>query len=310
MSRIHEALKRAEQERASSPAEAAPSLPETHPPAGVDPAAPSAVHPATPRQAWPTAPPAGPLTYELLSQHCARPHWSPDHKTMLFFGGDSHVRGSEEFRTLRSRLYQFRAKAPLRRVLITSALPAEGKTFTAANLAQVIARQHERRALLIDGDLRLSRLHFPLGAPSAPGLTEYLRGEVDELAIVQRGPQENLFLIPGGKQVSNAAELIGSPRMKDLLDKLTPLFDWVILDSPPAIPVSDASRLADLCDGVLMVVQSASTPYDLAQKVRQEFFSKNLLGVVLNNVEASSSYSSYYYSNYGYSRPSNGKGKA
>jgi capsular exopolysaccharide synthesis family protein len=183
-------------------------------------------------------------------------------------------------------------------VLITSALPQEGKTFVAANLAHAIVRQHERRALLIDCDLRWSRLHLLLGTQLSPGLTEYLRGEADDLAILQRGQLENLFFIPGGKSASNAAELIGNGRLKALLDRLAPLFDWVIIDSPPAVAMSDASLLADMSDGVLIVVAAGKTPFDLAQKTREQFKKARLLGVALNRVEPHSTGSSYYYGYY------------
>ena len=89
---------------------------------------------------------------------------------------------------------------------------------------------------------------------------------------------------------------------------MEPLFDWIIIDSPPAVPVSDAALLANYCDGVLMVVRSNATPFDIARKARQEFNGKNLIGVVLNGIEAGSSpYTEYYYSAYG--RP-NGKAEA
>ena len=108
--------------------------------------------------------------------------------------------GKEVFRTLRTRLYQVRAVQPLRTVLVTSALPGEGKTFVTSNLAQSLVRQRERRTLIIDADLRLSSLHIPLGAESSPGLSDYLLGEVDEFAVMQRGREENLFLIPGANR--------------------------------------------------------------------------------------------------------------
>jgi capsular exopolysaccharide synthesis family protein len=202
---------------------------------------------------------------------------------------------AEQFRTLRSRLYRLREKHPVHKLLITSVLPGEGKTFVAGNLAQAIVRQHERRALLIDADLRYSRLHLSLGAPSAPGLSDYLRGEADEFSIIQGSPQDNLFLIPGGKPVSNPAELLGDGRLKSLLDQLTPVFDWVILDSPPTLPVSDAAVLAGLCDGVLLVVQAGETDSDLAQRACQEFREKNLIGVVLNRAQRAGAYEVYSY---------------
>ncbi len=306
MSRIHEALKKAEKERAAG------STPETVSPV----VAPDATQKATPvatqtREVSPGTPqdvlvahppaakePAAPITLETLMARCARHRWNSDPRSLVFINSHNHLQGAEEFRTLRSRLYQIRDRQPLRTVLIASVLPGEGKTFTTANLAQAIIRQHERRALIIDGDLRRSQLHACFGAPSAPGLTDYLSGEADEFAIIQRGSMENLFLIPGGKPVSNPAELLSNGRVKILLERLAPVFDWILLDSPPAVAVSDASQLADVCDGVLLVVRAASTPFDVALKVREEFREKGLLGVVLNRVEPGDSYLSYYYSYY------------
>ena len=201
---------------------------------------------------------------------------------------------------MRSRLYQMREKQALKKVLITSALPKEGKSFVAANLAQVMVRQHGRRALLIDADLRGARLHQLLGTSATPGLSEYLLGENDEFGIMQRGGMENLFIIPSGRSVSNPAELVANGRLKILLNRVEALFDWIIIDSPPAVPVSDASLLANYCDGVVMVVRSNATPVDMARKARQEFRDKQLVGVVLNGIEADSSpYNQYYYGAYG-----------
>ena len=125
-----------------------------------------------------------------------------------------------------------------------------------SNLAQAIVRQPDRRALIIDADLRRPRLHVPFDAPLAPGLSDYLRGEADEAAVIQQGQEGNLCLIPGGAEVTNPSELLSNGRLKKLLDRLTPVFDWIILDSPPCVPVADASILADLCDGVLLVVRA------------------------------------------------------
>jgi capsular exopolysaccharide synthesis family protein len=218
---------------------------------------------------------------------------------MLFFNPEEQEYGNEEFRTLRSRLYQIREKQSLKKVLVTSALPKEGKSFVAANLAQVMVRQEGRRALLIDSDLRGSRLHEALGTSSSPGLSDYLLGEKDEFAVMQRGSMENLFFIPSGRSIGNPAELVANGRMRFLLNRVEPLFDWIIIDSPPAVPVSDAGLLANYCDGVLMVVRSNATPFDVARKARQEFRDKHLIGVVLNGVSTESAYTQYYYATYG-----------
>jgi capsular exopolysaccharide synthesis family protein len=179
-------------------------------------------------------------------------------------------------------------------VLVTSSVPAEGKTTVAANLAHSIMCQPDRRVLLIDADLRSSRMHQLLGAPSGPGLTDYLKGEADKYAVIQNGLEGNLCFIPGGSEVSNPSELLLGDRMKKLLDLVTPIFDWIILDSPPALAVHDASSLADLCDGVLFVLRAGETDHQLAEKASSEFLKKNLLGVVLNGVEKDASYGGYY----------------
>jgi len=243
---------------------------------------------------------APPVPPQALYTQCRQTNWTPDRKAMLFFNGDDHLIGMEEFRTLRSRLYHAREKMPLAKLLISSPLPKEGKSFTAANLAQVMVRQHGKRALLVDGDLRNSQLHRLLGTESTPGLSEYLHGVVDEFSIIQRGPMENLFLIPAGRNIQNPAELVANGRLKSLLDRLEPLFDWIIVDSPPAALVSDASLLANYCDGVLLVLRSNATPVDAARRAAQEFPAEKLLGSVLNGLPPGfSPYAQYYYATYG-----------
>lgn len=297
MSRIHEALKRAEQERAAAHGGSAVPSQSGEAPALVS----SSALDNSAISSLPSF--SSQFTLEALLAGCVESKWSPDLKTMLFFSSEESP-GTEQFRTLRSRLYQVREKQPLKKLLITSALPKEGKSFVAANLAQVLVRQQGRRVLLIDADLRAARLHLALGTSATPGISEYLLGEADERSIVQRGSMENLFLIPSGRAASNPAELVANGRLKTLLSRVEPLFDWIVIDSPPVIPVSDAGLLAKYCDGVLLVVRSGVTPFDVARKARDEFGDKNV-GVVLNAIDAgSSAYPPYYYGTYG--RP-NGK---
>jgi protein-tyrosine kinase len=295
MSRIHEALKKAAQERSAQiAAGAAPSFLEVA----------DAPRTAVPLRELdePTVPmriPAeGPsfLRYEDLIKSCASPKWKTDARMNVFEGGDDGHVGAERFRTLRSRLYQISGTRPLRRVVVTSSVPAEGKTFVAANLAQSIVRQPDRKVLLIDADLRASRLHQVLGAPRTPGLSDYLRGEADEFKVVQKGSDSHLCLIPAGTEASNPSELLLNDRMKRLLDLMTPIFDWIIIDTPPALPVHDASMMADLCDGVLFVIRAGATDHELAVKAAAGFEDKNLLGVVLNRVDGDAGYGGYYYS--------------
>jgi len=209
--------------------------------------------------------------------------------------GDGNL-GAERFGTLRSRLYQIASTRTLRKLLITSTVPAEGKTFVVANLAQSIIRQPERRVLLIDGDLRASRLHLSLGTKRSPGLADYLAGEADVYSVIQKGEDTNLCLIAGGSEVSNPSELLLNERLKSLLDLVTPLFDWVIVDTPPALPVHDASIIADLCDGVLFVVRAGVTDFEVASKASEDFKDNYMVGVVLNRMERGMGYDGYYYS--------------
>jgi protein-tyrosine kinase len=305
MSRIHEALQKAEQERKSAqPGELSASELAMPVLAGEIPAkeVPAASIPAAVEPQLSTSIPS---KMESGIAGCVPVQWKPDSKSMLFFDSSRHYEvGMEEFRTLRSRLFQIREKRPLKVVLVGSALPGEGKSFVAANLAQAIARQHGRRVLLIDGDLRRASLHECLGARVTPGMTDYLHGTADEYTVLQRGPLDGLFFIPRGTEVANPAELIANGRCKTLLQKLAPHFDWIVLDSPPAVPVADASMLAEHCDGVLLVVRSGSTPFEQAQRAAREFRDKAILGVVLNQATSASGYDGSYYKGYGgYGQP-------
>jgi capsular exopolysaccharide synthesis family protein len=300
MSRIHEALKKAAEERAAQLT--------TGVEAGVVKAAAERKIPVTleseivlptpsPRVTSSRKQDAG-FSYEELVKQCAHQEWRFDPLNTVFLNSKPGEGGPERFRTLRSRLYKIASTRKLKRVLITSGVAAEGKTFIALNLAQSIIQQPELRVLLIDADLRSSRMHLMFGAPNCPGLSDYLQGETDEYGVIQKGMNENLFLIPGGSQVSNPSELLLSERLKQLLNLVTPVFDWIIIDSPPTLPVHDASVLADVVDGVLFVIRAGSTDAEIAERTAAEFQGKNLLGVVLNQVEKSDSYGDEYQNYY------------
>jgi len=298
MSRIHDALKRAEQERATSTGTHAEPVFE-QPAFDSGAFQPAYDQPHVQREVMPNLQPSAGMpsvsNYETLLARCAQTEWTPDSRTMLFFNDDDARIGAEEFRTLRSRLYQIREKMPLKRLMVTSALPKEGKSFVAANLAQVMVRQHGRRALVIDADLRNPGMHRHLGAAQSPGLGDYLLGQCDEFAALQRGPAENLFFMPAGQAPGSAPELLSNGRLKLLLQRVEPMFDWIIIDTSPVIPVSDATLVAKFCDGILMVVRSNVTPSDLARRAREEFPDKLLLGVVLNGTQSDDPERSKYY---------------
>jgi protein-tyrosine kinase len=238
------------------------------------------------------------VRFETFVARCASPEWSPNQNLLFFKEDNSSCIGAEQFRTLRTRLEKIRETTPLKKVEITSAVSGEGKTVVASNLAQAISRQDDRRVLLIDGDLRRSMLHISLGAPMSPGLSDYLLGEADEADVVQQGENGNLCFIPGGKQVSNPNELLSNGRLKELFDRMSQIFDWILVDSPPCLPVADAAVISRVCDGVLLVLRAASTPLSLARRAGHELKGRNILGVVLNAVSESESYHSYYPTGY------------
>lgn len=299
MSRIHEALRKAAEERVTVQAanrigaELVDLSPE-----GVA----SAVLPEIkPSPDSPSLLSAGMSVLPALDQflqHCQRPEWRIDPKLSVFNAQNHSPAGAERFRTLRSRLYQIAGVQPIRKILVASSVPQEGKTFVTSNLAQSFVRKAGVRVLMIDADLRAPRLHLPFGAPALPGLADYLCGEADEAQVTQVGPDGNLCLISAGHRVPNPSELLHTDRMRRLLENMSRMFDWVILDSPPSIGVHDASILADMCDGVLFVVRAGSTEFELAEKASSEFREKNLLGVVLNRVDKSETYGYGYYYEY------------
>jgi protein-tyrosine kinase len=298
MSRIHEALKKAAQERAGNQSTEvtgslldSPMTPAVHAGNG----AAGAVTDVFPQTVIVPASRADYLRFDELRTHCARPTWHPDINSNVFIHPLPDTHAAEQFRTLRSRLYQLRGTQPLRTLLVTSSMPGEGKTFVSNNLAHAVVRQPDRRALLIDADLRCPRLHKVLGAPAGPGLVDYLNGTADQMAIIQQGPDPGLCFIPAGVEAANPSELLSNGKIKTLLDALAPVFDWIILDSPPCLPVADASMLANLCDGVLLVVRAELTPSAAAQKACQELQGRNIVGVVLNGATETNSYASSYY---------------
>jgi len=302
MSRIHEALKRAEEEHHTSQATETITLSVAARVEGFAGNGGSAKAAGTlPRTATANhAPLQSPhLRSDSLVARGRRREWRPELNTNVFSNPMAKAIGAEQFRTLRSRLYQIRANQPTYTLLVTSSLPNEGKTFVTTNLAQAIVQKAHQRVLIIDADLRYPQLHIALGAPLAPGLTDYLSGEADEWAAIQHGNDENLCIMSGGNQSANPSELLSNGRLKILLDRLTPIFDWVILDSSPCLPVADASMLADLSNGVLLVVRAGSTSVEVAQKVCQHLRRKNVIGVVLNGTDEKEMHGSNYYG-YGY----------
>jgi capsular exopolysaccharide synthesis family protein len=298
MSRIYEALQRAGLERKIAPDSEAVEIGTPVAVAGVEE---SALAKAD-------------VTLESIVQH----PWSPSMPSFPTLA--DRGAGVEQFRRLRSRIYQLRYEAPLKTILVSSGTPGEGKSFVAANLAMSLARNSINNILLIDGDLRRPTIHNLLGAPSSPGLSEYLAGTAAVGDIMQRDrgshngqanserATSNLTLIPAGRCGDNSSELAANHRFEELIATLSPHFDWILIDSPPVLAVTDAVDLARAADGVMLVVREARTPFDVAQRASAAFSNSRVLGFVLNaakDAPRSGSYY-YYYHYYGGQEPSDG----
>jgi protein-tyrosine kinase len=211
----------------------------------------------------------------------------------------------EQFRSLRSRMYEFRDLNTLKSILVSSGLPQEGKSFVAANLAISFGRHKAARVLLIDGDMRRATLHKLFGCSGGPGLTEYLAGKSTISDIMQRPkPSEaghplpnglaSLTFIPGGTEHNKAADLSGNRRFDRLIEAVSPFFDWIVVDSSPVNLVSDGVNLARACDAALLVARGAVTKYEVAQRAMTELKATKILGFVLNAVENPTVAQGYY----------------
>ncbi len=242
---------------------------------------------------------------ENIPQHSWRPSFA-SFPTLADNGA-----GVEQFRRLRSRIYQAHYEAPMKTILIASGMPSEGKSFIAANLATSLARNTVNNILLIDGDLRRPTLHNLLGTSDTPGLSEYLAGEAELIDIMQRdsnlqatenagvGSISNLTFIPSGKCGDNASELIANHRIEELIAAVSPHFNWILIDSAPVLAVADAVELGRAADAVLLIARGASTPYDAAQRAQATFSDMRILGFVLNDAKESPDSRSYYSTYYG-----------
>ncbi len=316
MSRIYEALQKAESERKTERREPEPRAPEQ--PFAAQQFAATAVAEAEaaepeygggfntePAASFPASSLAGAGPESLdLSQIVARP-WSLSLKQLpaLLQRGPA----VEQFRSLRSRLFELRDIKPLKTVLISSGMPQEGKSFVSTNLALSLARHKNSKVLLIDGDMRRYTLHQLLGCESHPGLADYLAGKAGPVEVMQR-PEvakesigttkpllANLTFIAGGNGGDKAADLSGSARFGELLRMAAPHFDWIIVDSSPVLPVSDAVNLARSCDGVLLVAREGVTKFQVVQRAQHELKAANLLGFVLNAVQQAPEVGYYGY---------------
>ena len=207
---------------------------------------------------------------------------------------EPHDGASEEFRSLRTRLNHMQAQQDLKVIVCTSASPAEGKTFTACNLALAQA-QLEAPVLLADFDLRRPVVHQQFQCERTPGFSDFLLGEKSLEECIRRIEGTNLYLLPAGSPVRNPLELLNMRPVRYTLDAFRKVFNWVILDTPPLLFSADANLMATITDGILLVVRIGSTTYDSIVRAIQTLCENNVLGIVANGARAGELYSKYTY---------------
>ena len=210
---------------------------------------------------------------------------------------------AEEFRSLRTRLNHLQTLQPIHTLVITSPSPAEGKSFTAANLALAQSHLEGNLTLLCDFDFRRPVLHNLFQMPRSPGATDYLQGKAQLHEVIRRIEGTNLYIMPAGEAVLNPLELLNLAEVKTLLDRLPSVFNWVILDSPPLLFAADANLLSTLVHGLVLVVRLGSTTIEVVTRAIGSLCQNNILGIVVNCAQKSELYSKYtYYHSYYYSK--------
>jgi protein-tyrosine kinase len=282
MSRVHDALRKAAQTTSAPVPERIRTSPE------IDAVLPSA-----------TVETGEPLTIQEALERAEEIPYDPSVDGLLIDPNRPQEAPTEEFRSLRTRLNHMQTLQPIRTVVITSASPAEGKSFAAMNLALTQSQLAGKRVLIADFDFRRPIIHNLMQIDRSPGITDYLLGKAPLEKIVKRIAGTNLYVMPAGEAVMNPLELLNLRDVRTLLDQLPSFFDWVILDTPPLLFAADANLLSTMCHGTILVVRIGTTTIDAITRAMQSLCENNVLGIVVNGARRGELYSKYtYYHSY------------
>src|SRR5581483_2943129 len=187
----------------------------------------------------------------------------------------------EKFRFLNVRLREMRQIRPLKRLLITSSIPEEGKSLVSANITGALARKKDR-VLLIDGDMRRPTLASALGIGRLEGLAEWLQGNSQLPSNIYHLREQGFWFMPAGSPPERPLELMQSGRLNLLMKQLSEIFDWVVIDSPPVLPLADTSVWMRISDGVLLVARQGTSERKQIERSLEMLNKEQLLGVVMN----------------------------
>lgn len=207
---------------------------------------------------------------------------------------DKESLAAEKFRFLGVRLRQLRQSRPLKKVLITSTIPGEGKSMVAANLACTLARRTHQKTLLLDGDLRRPSQAQLFGLGKVPGMCEWLQAERGPINNIYHLEGTGLWILPAGSTPRNPLELMQSGGLSALMDQLTTWFDWIVIDSPPMLPLADTSVWMRSADGILLVTRQGITEKQQLQRGLEAIEQSKLIGALLN-CSTTTAHNNYYY---------------
>ena len=222
----------------------------------------------------------------------------PEDSRLVSVGKEESL-GAEKFRFLAVRLRHLRQSRPLKKILITSSIPQEGKSTVAANLACTLARRKQQKTLLLEGDLRRPTVATAFGLGRTPGLCEWLSGQTKSINLY-RLESLGLWVLPAGAAPQNPLELMQSGKLSPLMTQLEAWFDWIVIDSPPILPLADASMWSRLTDGILLVTRKGTTEKKQLLRGLETLEKSKLLGALVNS-SANAAHTDYYQR---YSSPS------
>ena len=209
---------------------------------------------------------------------------------------DPHSPAADRFRYLRMRLRGPWSAGKLKRLLITSPLPHDGKTTVILNLATTLSERGRRAVLLVDADFHKSFLTERLGLKPWAGLADCLQGGTDPMSAIRRVDPLGWHLLPAGEPPPNPTELLQNSAFGSLIERVSSRFDWILIDSPPTLSLTDAISLQNHVDAALLVVRAGHTPREAVEQSIALLGARNILGMVLNGVDASSQAYTKYHS--------------
>jgi capsular exopolysaccharide synthesis family protein len=221
-------------------------------------------------------------------------------ESRIIYHSDPRNAASNRFRLLRMRLNELSDNGKLKKLLITGPLTHEGKSTVTLNLASALSERGKRRVLVVDADMHHSSLAAKLSLRAWAGLNECLHdSSMPPLSAVRRIEPLGWYFLPAGRARGNPTELLQTSALSVVLQKLTPYFDWILIDSPPVVLLTDALSIQQHVDATIVVVRAGQTPRDAVEKTVTLLGKKNIVSIVLNGVKSRDhSYAQYYSTKY------------